>query len=103
MAVSSRPEARTLLQFCRHRRRERAQLAVVGFLTAPMAAHRHALAPPFSCIAGYCGECVAVLEEGEVERQNDRALSEKQRARGLILTCQAVPTSPRCRVRFGRE
>ena len=67
------------------------------------AAHRHALAPPFSCIAGYCGECTAVLEEGEVERGNERALSEKQRARGLILTCQAVPRSPRCRVRFGRD
>ena len=67
------------------------------------AAHRLALGPPFSCIAGYCGECVAVLEEGEVERLEDRALSEKQRARGLILTCQAVPASARCRIRFGRE
>lgn len=65
------------------------------------AAHRSALAPPFSCVSGYCGECVATLERGEVEMRNNRALSERQLARGLVLTCQAVPRSARCRVRFG--
>ena len=64
------------------------------------AAHRHALAPPFSCISGYCGECMATLEEGEVEMAENRALSERQLERGLILTCQAVPSSELCRVRF---
>jgi len=64
-------------------------------------AHRHRLAPPFSCVSGYCGECVAVLEEGEVEMRVNRALSDRQLGRGLILTCQAVPRSPRCRVRYG--
>lgn len=65
------------------------------------AAHRCALAPPFSCIAGYCGECVATLETGEVHMRNNRALSARQLGRGLILTCQAVPSSAHCRVRFG--
>lgn len=65
------------------------------------AAHRHALGPPFSCIAGYCGECVATLEEGQVEMKNNRVLSARQLARGLILTCQAEPTTASCRIRFG--
>ncbi len=69
--------------------------------TVFQAAHRHALGPPFSCISGYCGECVATLEEGRVEMKNNRVLSGKQLERGLILTCQAVPTTASCRIRFG--
>ena len=65
------------------------------------AAHRSGLGPPFSCIAGYCGECVATLEEGRVEMKNNRVLSERQLARGLILTCQAEPITAFCRIRFG--
>jgi len=66
------------------------------------AAHRSELAPPFSCIAGYCGECAATLVAGEVDMKVNRVLSPRQLARGLILTCQAVPSTARCRVRFGR-
>jgi len=61
---------------------------------------RTGIALPFSCVAGYCGECVAHLEEGEVDLEVNMALSPKQRARGEILTCQAVPRTARCRVRF---
>jgi ring-1,2-phenylacetyl-CoA epoxidase subunit PaaE len=65
------------------------------------AAHRAGLALPFSCLGGYCGACMATLEAGEVEMRVNRHLSEKQLARGLILTCQALPKRPGCRVRFG--
>lgn len=65
------------------------------------AVHRSELAPPFSCVSGYCGECSATLEEGEVNMRENRALSPRQLERGLILTCQAVPRTPHCRVRFG--
>jgi ferredoxin len=64
------------------------------------AAHRAGLAPPFSCLAGYCGSCIASLEAGEVTMKVNMALSAKQVARGWILTCQAIPTSPRCRVDY---
>ena len=67
------------------------------------AALRHGLAPPFSCVSGYCGECVATLEQGEVEMGENRALSPKQLARGEILTCQAKTRRGPCRVRFGRS
>jgi ferredoxin len=65
------------------------------------AAHRAGLCPPFSCVAGVCGECVATLDAGEVDLKSNRALGAKQLARGLILTCQAVPRGEGCRLRFG--
>jgi ferredoxin len=55
---------------------------------------------PFSCVSGYCGACIATLEEGEVEMRVNQHLSKKQLDRGLILTCQAVPKSVTCRIRF---
>ena len=55
---------------------------------------------PFSCVSGYCGACIATLEEGEVEMRVNQHLSKKQLERGLILTCQAVPKSSECRIRF---
>jgi ferredoxin len=64
------------------------------------AAHRAGLKLPFSCLGGYCGACVATLESGDVELRVNHSLREKQLARGLILTCQAVPTSQHCGVRF---
>jgi ferredoxin len=65
------------------------------------AAHRAGLCPPFSCVAGVCGECVATLEAGEVAMKSNRALSARQLDRGLILTCQATPLGEGCRLRFG--
>lgn len=67
------------------------------------AARRAGIVPPFSCLGGYCGACMARLEEGEVDMRVNKALSPKQLARGLILVCQSVPTSRSCRVRYGAE
>jgi 3-ketosteroid 9alpha-monooxygenase subunit B len=63
------------------------------------AARRSGVAPPFSCLGGYCGSCLATLEEGEVEMRVNMALSAKQIERGLVLICQAVPVTSPCRVR----
>lgn len=65
------------------------------------AANRYGLRPPFSCVAGVCGACAATVETGEVKMTVNLALSEKQLARGLVLTCQAKPCGSGCRVRFG--
>jgi 3-ketosteroid 9alpha-monooxygenase subunit B len=51
------------------------------------------LAVPFSCRHGHCGTCLARLVEGEVKMKWAGALSARDRARGLILPCQAIPTS----------
>jgi ring-1,2-phenylacetyl-CoA epoxidase subunit PaaE len=66
------------------------------------AALRAGLELPFSCLGGYCGECMATLEAGDVEMRVNQHLSERQLERGLILTCQALPKGPGCRIRFDR-
>ncbi len=81
--------------------REVHALRVLAGETIFMAAHRAGLCPPFSCVAGVCGACVATLETGEVDMKVNHALSPKQLARGLILTCQATPRGEGCRLRFG--
>jgi CDP-4-dehydro-6-deoxyglucose reductase/ferredoxin-NAD(P)+ reductase (naphthalene dioxygenase ferredoxin-specific) len=48
---------------------------------------------PHGCRSGNCGACKSRLITGEVEMApySDHALSEAERARGLILACQATP------------
>jgi ferredoxin len=62
------------------------------------AALREGIRPPFSCLGGYCGACMGRIEEGEVDMRVNMSLSPKQLARGLVLICQAVPVTPRCRI-----
>ncbi len=64
------------------------------------AARRAGLDPPFSCEEGYCSCCMAQLEEGEVHLRHNECLDARQRQQGWILTCQGVPRSRRCRIRY---
>jgi len=64
------------------------------------AAVREGIDPPFACEEGYCGCCMAMLEEGQVKLKDNKALDDAELAKGWILTCQAVPTSSRCRVKY---
>ena len=50
--------------------------------------------PPFSCEAGSCATCMAMLVEGTAAMHVNNALTDDEVAQGWILTCQAVPTSP---------
>lgn len=68
--------------------------------TLLQAARRAGLDPPFSCEEGYCSCCMARLEEGEVHLRHNECLDARQREEGWILTCQGVPTSRCCRIRY---
>jgi CDP-4-dehydro-6-deoxyglucose reductase/ferredoxin-NAD(P)+ reductase (naphthalene dioxygenase ferredoxin-specific) len=48
---------------------------------------------PFGCQSGNCGACKSQLVRGEVtmEGYSEFALSDEEKARGLILACRAVP------------
>ena len=48
---------------------------------------------PFGCQSGNCGACKSTLVRGEVsmEGYSEFALSDEEKARGLILACRAVP------------
>jgi ring-1,2-phenylacetyl-CoA epoxidase subunit PaaE len=72
-----------------------------GTVTTPVGAGETVLAAtlrtrgdvPFACADGVCGTCRAVLRRGTVEMAQNYALEPEELARGMILTCQAVPTS----------
>ena len=54
-------------------------------------ARRAGMGPPFSCEAGNCGTCMALLTEGTATMRVNDALTEDEVEDGYVLTCQAVP------------
>ncbi|MBI1205985.1 MAG: 2Fe-2S iron-sulfur cluster binding domain-containing protein [Azospirillum sp.] len=60
------------------------------------AAYRQKVNLPMDCADGVCGTCKAQCERGDFDLGSDyldEALSEDQKAAGLVLTCQMVPSS----------
>lgn len=59
------------------------------------AAQRAGLALPYSCRAGVCGSCKAIVQEGHFTypRNPPSALNAAEQAQHAALLCQAVPTS----------
>ena len=49
---------------------------------------------PYSCQGGICSSCLARLKEGEATMRQNNILTDSELAQGLILTCQAQPTTP---------
>lgn len=54
-------------------------------------ARRQGLAMPYSCEVGRCGNCVALCTGGKVWLSYNEVLTEKELAKGMILTCVAHP------------
>ncbi|MCE9578824.1 MAG: ferric reductase-like transmembrane domain-containing protein [Deltaproteobacteria bacterium] len=63
---------------------------VVG-LTVLEAAEEAGVAIPFECRSGICGQCKTHLVSGRVAMETQDALTAADRAKGLILACQARP------------
>jgi ferredoxin len=59
------------------------------------AARRAGLRPPFACQAGNCGTCMAHLDEGKATMRANDVLDADELAGGWVLTCQAIPISPK--------
>ena len=55
-------------------------------------ARRGGLQPPFSCEAGNCATCMAVLRDGTASMRVNDALTDDEVAEGWVLTCQAIPS-----------
>ncbi|HUH47711.1 MAG TPA: ferredoxin--NADP reductase [Arenibacter sp.] len=49
---------------------------------------------PYSCQGGVCSSCIARIKEGKAEMVKNQILTDSEIAEGLILTCQAHPTTP---------
>lgn len=71
-----------------------------GHETILDAADRTGLDVPYSCKGGVCCTCLARVKKGEVSMERNYALTDKEVADGLVLTCQAHPKSPEVEVDF---
>ncbi|WP_406685345.1 ferredoxin--NADP reductase [Seonamhaeicola sp. MEBiC1930] len=49
---------------------------------------------PYSCQGGICSSCLARIKEGEATMRQNNILTDSEVAEGLVLTCQANPTTP---------
>jgi 3-ketosteroid 9alpha-monooxygenase subunit B len=63
-------------------------------------ARRAGMDPPFACEEGYCGSCMARVKAGAFEMRSNDVLTEAEVEEGLVLTCQAVPTSEDAEVEY---
>jgi ring-1,2-phenylacetyl-CoA epoxidase subunit PaaE len=57
------------------------------------AALKQGLDAPYSCQGGICSSCIAKVTHGTAEMKKNSILTDSEIAKGLILTCQAHPTS----------
>ena len=57
------------------------------------AALKQGLDAPYSCQGGICSSCLARITTGSAEMKKNTILTDKEIAEGLVLTCQAHPTS----------
>lgn len=55
---------------------------------------------PYSCQGGVCSSCIARITEGKVEMVKNQILTDGEIAEGLILTCQAHPTTPTVKIDY---
>ncbi len=68
--------------------------------TVLVACQQAGLQPPFSCTEGFCGCCMAKLTAGQVRMINNDFLSDREVAEGWVLTCQSVPVTGSCSVKY---
>ncbi|WP_419925386.1 2Fe-2S iron-sulfur cluster-binding protein [Candidatus Poriferisocius sp.] len=66
-------------------------VAYVEGSTILQSARRAGLNPPFSCEAGNCATCLALLREGSVTMRANEVLEPDEVEDGFILTCQSIP------------
>ena len=48
---------------------------------------------PYSCQGGICSSCIARITEGKARMRQNNILTDSEVAEGLVLTCQAHPTT----------
>ena len=63
-------------------------------------ARRASLPAPYSCEAGSCATCMALIREGTASMRVNNALTPEELEEGWVLTCQALPTSPSITIEY---
>ncbi|MGC6423048.1 MAG: 2Fe-2S iron-sulfur cluster-binding protein [Flavobacteriaceae bacterium] len=55
---------------------------------------------PYSCQGGVCSSCIARIKKGAAEMTLNQILTDGEIQEGLVLTCQAHPTTPKIEVDY---
>ena len=61
---------------------------------------RNNIDAPYSCQGGVCSSCLARVTEGKAVMVKNSILTDGELEEGLILTCQAHPTTPKITIDF---
>jgi ring-1,2-phenylacetyl-CoA epoxidase subunit PaaE len=64
------------------------------------AALKQGLDVPYSCQGGICSSCICRVTEGSATMKKNQILTDNEVAEGLVLACQAVPTSSEIKIDF---
>ena len=64
-----------------------------GKQTILEAALKQGIDAPYSCQGGICSSCLCRITDGTAEMKKNSILTDSEIAEGLVLSCQAVPTS----------
>ena len=64
------------------------------------AALRNDLDAPYSCQGGVCSSCLGKVTEGKAVMSKNSILTDSEIEEGLVLTCQAHPTTPKITIDF---
>ncbi len=64
------------------------------------AALKQGLDAPYSCQGGICSSCLARITKGTAQMKKNSILTDGEIAEGLILTCQAQPTSKEISINY---
>lgn len=64
------------------------------------AALKQGLDAPYSCQGGVCSSCICRITEGSAIMKKNPILTDKEIAEGLVLSCQAIPTSEIIKIDF---
>lgn len=79
---------------------KRTDIAYQAGDTVLQTARRGGLQAPYSCEAGNCATCMALLQEGSATMRANTALTPEEVDEGWVLTCQALPHGPRVTVEY---
>ena len=55
---------------------------------------------PYSCQGGICSSCICKITDGTAIMENNGILTDEEIAKGLVLACQAHPTSATIKIDF---
>ena len=76
------------------------RLAYTAGDTVLETARRGNVSTPYSCEAGSCATCMALLRDGTVTMRANDVLEPDELEEGWVLTCQSLPTSSSLTVEF---